>query len=37
MGLDTASHIVPETGLHEDLNYRDGVLLPDFDTVTLLP
>jgi glutamine synthetase len=37
MGLDTGSQIVPETGLHEELNYRDGVLLPDFDTLTVLP
>lgn len=37
MGLDTGSNIVPETGLHEDLNYRDGVLMPDFDTLTPIP
>lgn len=37
MGLDTASTVVQETGLHQSLNYRDGVLMPDFDTVAPLP
>jgi glutamine synthetase len=37
MGLDSSSLIVPETGLHQDLNYRDGILLPDFDTLTSIP
>lgn len=37
MGLDTGSQIVPETGLHEELNYRDGLLMPDFDTLAPIP
>ncbi|NJR66917.1 MAG: hypothetical protein HC772_18975 [Leptolyngbyaceae cyanobacterium CRU_2_3] len=37
MGLDTGSQIVPQTGLHEDMNYRDGVIMPDFETLTPIP
>lgn len=37
MGLDTGSQIVPETKLHEEMNYRDGVLIPDFDTLMPIP
>jgi glutamine synthetase len=36
MGLDTASQIVPATKLHEELNYRDGILMPDFSTLMSL-
>ena len=37
LGLDTASSVVPGTGLHEEINYADTHLFPDFDTVQRLP
>lgn len=37
IALDTASHVVPGTGLHEEINYRDTLLFPDFDTLVRVP
>lgn len=37
IALDTASHVVPGTGLHEEINYRDTMLFPDFDTLVRVP
>src|SRR5690606_23694537 len=37
IGLDTASHVVPGTGLHEEISYADTKLLPDFDTLRTIP
>ncbi len=37
IALDTASHVVPGTGLHEEINYRDTMLRPDFDTLVQIP
>ncbi|HXV22786.1 MAG TPA: glutamine synthetase, partial [Alphaproteobacteria bacterium] len=37
LGLDTASNVVPGCGLHEEINYADSKLFPDFDTVRPIP
>lgn len=37
IALDTASHVVPGTGLHEEINYRDTMLFPDFSTTVRVP
>lgn len=37
IALDTASHVVPGSGLHEEINYQDTKLYPDFDTLTNIP
>ncbi len=37
LGLDTASNVVPGCGLHEEINYADSKLFPDFDTVRRIP
>ena len=33
LGLDTASNVVPGTGLAEEINYADSKLFPDFETI----
>lgn len=35
--LDTASSVVPGTGLHEEVAYSDKRLIPDLDTVQVVP
>ncbi|HEY9735508.1 MAG TPA: glutamine synthetase family protein [Trichocoleus sp.] len=37
LGLDTASMVVPGSGLHEERKYRDHALIPDFDTLARVP
>ncbi len=37
IALDTASHVIAGTGLHEEINYRDTMLFPDFDTLVRVP
>lgn len=37
IALDTASSVVPGSGLHEEISYRDTMLFPDFDTLVSLP
>lgn len=37
LGLDTANHLVPGTGVGEELGYRDGLLFPDLATIKVLP
>lgn len=37
LGLDTASNVVAGCGLHEEVNYADTNLFPDFDTVRRIP
>ncbi|ARV61265.1 hypothetical protein BZZ01_23985 [Nostocales cyanobacterium HT-58-2] len=37
LGLDTASLLVSESGLHQQLNFRDGVITPDLETLTPIP
>jgi len=37
IGLDTSSHVVPGTGLHEEISYADTMLFPDFDTLRKVP
>ena len=37
IALDTASHVIPGTGLHEEINYQDTLLFPDFETVVRVP
>lgn len=37
LALDTASKVVPGSGLHEERNYRDRLLFPDLDSLTIVP
>lgn len=37
LALDTASMVVPGSGLHEERKYCDHLLFPDLDTLTLVP
>ena len=37
IALDTASHVIAGTGLHEEIDYRDTMLFPDFATVVRVP
>jgi glutamine synthetase len=37
LGLDTASNVVPGTGLNEEINYADTKLFPDFETMRPIP
>ena len=37
LALDTASSVVPGTGLNEEVNYQDSMLFPDFDTLIPIP
>ena len=37
IALDTASHVIAGTGLHEEIDYRDTLLFPDFATVVRVP
>jgi len=37
LALDTASMVVPGSGLHEERKYRDQTLIPDLDTLTPVP
>ena len=36
-GLDSASNVVPGCGLHEEVRYRDQSLIPDLDTLQVVP
>ena len=35
--LDSSSAVVPGSGLHEEIKYRDQTLVPDFDTLQVVP
>ncbi|KAM3090075.1 glutamine synthetase family protein [Phormidesmis sp. 146-35] len=37
LALDTASMVVPKSGLHEERNYRDHLLVPDLKTLAPVP
>jgi glutamine synthetase len=37
LALDTASMVVPESGLHAERKYRDHMLIPDLDTLAPVP
>ncbi len=37
LALDTASQVVGGSGMHEEVKYRDQQLIPDLDTVQILP
>ncbi|MBX6322175.1 MAG: glutamine synthetase [Rhodospirillaceae bacterium] len=37
LGLDTASNVVVASGLHGDVGYADQILLPDPDTLRVIP
>ena len=37
LALDTASMVVPGSGLHEETNYADSMLFPDFASLTPVP
>jgi glutamine synthetase len=37
LGLDTASSVVPGTGLHEEINYQDQMLMADWSTLVRVP
>lgn len=37
LALDTASMVVPKSGLHEERNYRDHLLVPDLETLAPVP
>jgi glutamine synthetase len=37
IGLDSASGVVVESGVHGDINYRDQKLFADLDTVQVIP
>lgn len=37
LGLDSASFVVPDTGLAEESGYMDAFLIPDLTTLTQLP
>jgi glutamine synthetase len=37
LGLDTASNVVPASGLHGDRNYADQALFPDPDSLRVIP
>jgi glutamine synthetase len=37
LGLDTASNVVPGTGLNEEINYADTKLFPDLETMRRIP
>jgi len=37
LGLDTAASVISGTGLHEEINYADSKLIPDFSTVRRVP
>ncbi len=37
LALDSASGVVPGSGLHEELNYRDQSLIPDLDSLRIVP
>jgi glutamine synthetase len=37
LSLDTASNVVPGTLYHEEVNYRDQLLIPDLQTATPVP
>jgi glutamine synthetase len=37
LGLDTASSVVPGSGLHEEVTYSDQQLIPDLDSLQIVP
>jgi len=37
LGLDTASFVVPDTGLGEETGYQDSMLVPELGTIRILP
>lgn len=37
LALDTASMVVPASGLHEERKYQDSLLFPDLDTLAIVP
>jgi len=37
LALDSASHVVPGSGMNEEVSYRDQQLIPDLDTVQIIP
>lgn len=37
IALDTASQVVGGSGMHEEVSYRDQMLIPDLDTVQIIP
>ena len=37
IALDTSSAVVPGSGLHEEIKYRDQMLFPDLDSVQIIP
>ncbi len=37
LGLDSGSFVVPNTGLAEEAGYRDAFLIPDLETLKILP
>ena len=37
LALDTAAQVVGGSGMHEEIKYRDQQLIPDLDTVQILP
>jgi len=37
LALDTASTVVPGSGYHAEIKYRDHALIPDLDTLTPVP
>ncbi|MDH3689407.1 MAG: glutamine synthetase family protein [Gammaproteobacteria bacterium] len=37
IALDSAAGVVGGSGLHEEIKYRDQKLIPDFDTLQILP
>ena len=37
IGLDTASNVIGGSGVHEEVNYRDQMLIPDPSTLRVVP
>jgi glutamine synthetase len=37
LGLDSADNVIEGTGIAEEVNYTDGLLVPDLDTLKILP
>lgn len=37
LGLDTSSNVVPDSGLHGQVNFADQILLPEPDTLRVVP
>ena len=37
LALDSASNVVPGSGLHEEISYRDQSLIPDPDSLQVIP